>query len=184
MNHPSQWVGTRSIRVPNNLPAKWGRGWNAPLPGSWSRYSAFRGGAFFLHLVAADVRPRHPDSEKSQSRLTSAATAQGSPCAILDKLCGLSLAEWSYIGYDRRHIGPMAQDFHAAFPWSGDERTLNSADLDGVALAAIQGLNEKVESGERKAKAEIESLKAENAELKQRLGRLEQLVAGRMGGER
>jgi hypothetical protein len=38
----------------------------------------------------------------------------------------------------------MAQDFHAAFPWSGDERTLNTADLHGVALAAIQGLNQKL----------------------------------------
>ena len=39
----------------------------------------------------------------------------------------------------------MAQDFHALFPLSDSDVTLNSADLDGVALAAIQGLNQKLE---------------------------------------
>jgi hypothetical protein len=63
----------------------------------------------------------------------------------------------------------MAQDFHEAFPWSGDERTLNSADLDGVALAAIQGLNQKLTE-------ELKRRDAENAELRQRLVQLERLV--------
>jgi hypothetical protein len=36
--------------------------------------------------------------------------------SVLDKVCRLPLAEWSYKGYAQRHIGAMAQDFHALFP--------------------------------------------------------------------
>jgi DNA-binding transcriptional MerR regulator len=55
-------------------------------------------------------------------------------------------------------------------------------DADGVALAAIQGLNEKVESGKWKAESRMQKLEAENTELKERLERLEQLLARQTGG--
>jgi hypothetical protein len=55
-------------------------------------------------------------------------------------VAALPLSWWVYKGYDVRHIGPMAQDFHAAFDLGRDEKGLDGADLDGVALAAIQGL--------------------------------------------
>ena len=57
-----------------------------------------------------------------------------------------------------------------------DERHISSVDADGVALAAIQGLNEKVESGKRKTETRMEQLEKENVELKARLGVLEQLL--------
>ena len=89
---------------------------------------------------------------------------------VLDKVCGLPITEWNYLGYEQRHIGPMAQDFHAAFPLNTNDTSLNDADLHGVALAAIQGLNQK-----------LEKQRAENAELKQQnnaLGaRLNELAA-------
>jgi hypothetical protein len=50
---------------------------------------------------------------------------------------------------------------------------LNDADLHGVALAAIQGLNQK-----------LEETRAENAELKQRLEKLERLMNRENGGAR
>ena len=50
-------------------------------------------------------------------------------------------------------------------------------DADGVALAAIQGLNEKVESGKQKTESRMERLEAENSELKTRLAALEKLIA-------
>ena len=69
-----------------------------------------------------------------------------------------------------KHIGPYAEDFHAAFGLHGESnRTISSQDLDGVALAAIQGLNLKLEEKQ----AEIDSLKKEFTErfasLEQRL---------------
>jgi flagellar biosynthesis/type III secretory pathway protein FliH len=43
-------------------------------------------------------------------------------------------------------MGPTAQDFQAAFGLGSDEQCIGTVDADGVALAAIQGLNEKVEA--------------------------------------
>jgi len=65
----------------------------------------------------------------------------------------------------------MAQDFQAAFGLNGgDDKHISVVDEGGVALAAIQGLNEKVNEKEAKIQgqaAEIADLKAQLAELKQ-----------------
>jgi hypothetical protein len=54
----------------------------------------------------------------------------------------------------------MAQDFHAAFGLNGSDDThISLVDAQGVALAAIQGLNRKLET--------------ENAALKSALAALE-----------
>ncbi|MBI3782810.1 MAG: tail fiber domain-containing protein [Deltaproteobacteria bacterium] len=62
--------------------------------------------------------------------------------AVLAKVISTPVHEWSYISQDPtiRHIGPMAQDFHAAFHVGEDDRHITNVDADGVALAAIQGL--------------------------------------------
>ena len=92
--------------------------------------------------------------------------------SVLDKLAQMPIFEWSYKGYDQRHIGPMAQDFHKFFPLNENDKALQDADLHGVALAAIQGLNQKVEEQTIAAKQKD----AEIAELKMRLEKLEQLI--------
>jgi len=96
--------------------------------------------------------------------------------AVLQKVAQLPVSEWSYKGYDQRHIGAMAQDFHELFPLNGDDKVLNDADLHGVELAAIKGLNEKVETGSQNSEGRMQKLEAENAELKQSLAELKQLV--------
>ena len=91
------------------------------------------------------------------------------PREVLEKVARLPLTEWNYKGYADKHVGPMAQDFHAAFPFNDNDKMLNSADVAGVSLAAIQGLNQKVEaqSAQMQAKdAEIQDLKQSVAELK------------------
>jgi hypothetical protein len=67
---------------------------------------------------------------------------------VLEKLAELPVSTWSYEaqGSGVRHIGPMAQDFARAFGVGEDERHITSIDADGVALAAIKGLNERVEA--------------------------------------
>ncbi len=83
---------------------------------------------------------------------------------VLAKVAALPITEWQYKKQsDARHIGPMAQDFHAAFGTGRDDKHIASVDADGVALAAIQGLNEKLEE----KSAEVESLKQSVAELKE-----------------
>ncbi|MFN3409175.1 MAG: tail fiber domain-containing protein [Limisphaerales bacterium] len=101
------------------------------------------------------------------------------PAQVLDKVLALPLQEWIYQADPKRsrHLGPMAQDFHAAFGLGQDDTSIATVDADGVALAAIQGLNQKVESREQKTEMEMAELRAENAALKARLEKLEQLLS-------
>jgi hypothetical protein len=55
----------------------------------------------------------------------------------------------------------MAQDFALAFHVGEDDKHITTVDADGVAFAAIQGLNQKVEQRE----SEIHELKARLADL-------------------
>jgi hypothetical protein len=69
------------------------------------------------------------------------------PKKILEKVVGLSVTEWNYkTDPSRRYVGPMAQDFHAAFGLAGSKDTsISPVDMHGVTIAAIQGLNQKVD---------------------------------------
>lgn len=93
------------------------------------------------------------------------------PDAVLARVAALPLSEWSYReDPEVRHVGPMAQDFKAAFNLGEGDRHIAMVDADGVALAAIQGLNRKVEeqAAELKARdARLGRLEAELAELRQ-----------------
>ena len=66
----------------------------------------------------------------------------------------------------------MAQDFYAAFAIGPDDKHIATVDADGVALAAIQGLNQKVEE----QGAALKSKDARIAELEQRLSAIEALL--------
>ena len=120
-------------------------------------------------------------SDRSAKENFAAVQAQ----TVLAEVSSLPITEWNYKTdrQDVRHLGPMAQDFRAAFGLDGaDDKHISVVDEGGVALAAIQGLNEKVESGKQKAETQIQELKAENAELKARLEKLEQLMNEENGG--
>ena len=67
---------------------------------------------------------------------------------------------------EARHIGPTAQDFQNTFDVGNDDKSIATIDADGAALAAIQGLNEKLEQ-------QLEQKETEIAELRQRLKSLE-----------
>jgi len=97
---------------------------------------------------------------------------------VLQKVVALPVQTWNYKSQAAgiRHIGPMAQDFQAAFGVGESDTGIATVDADGVALAAIQGLNEKVEVSGQRSKARIQKLEAENSELKQRLADLERAV--------
>ncbi|MBC8095981.1 MAG: tail fiber domain-containing protein [Akkermansiaceae bacterium] len=106
---------------------------------------------------------------------------------VLSKVAALPITEWNYKNDASgvHHIGPMAQDFYAAFQLNGaDDKHISVVDAGGVALAAIQGLNEKVEVGGQRSEVRIKKLEAENAELKQRLEKLEQFMNQKNGGDR
>lgn len=93
--------------------------------------------------------------------------------AVLDKVVRMPITEWNLKSQapSIRHMGAMAQDFKAAFGLGHDDKSISTSDADGVALAAIQGLNQK-----------LEEQRAENAALKRRLEKLEQLMNDQAGG--
>ena len=85
-----------------------------------------------------------------------------SPSQILDKVLQLPVCEWSYkIDSATRHIGPMAQDFYAGFNVGTDDKHIAPIDESGVAFAAIQGSNQKL----NEKAARIEELEKKLDEL-------------------
>jgi hypothetical protein len=104
---------------------------------------------------------------------------------VLERIAAMPILTWNYKAQDAsiRHIGPMAQDFSAAFNLGEDDLRINTIDIDGVALVAIQGLYEVV----KEQNARIAALRIENdaqlvekdkeiAGLVERLERLERTV--------
>jgi hypothetical protein len=90
------------------------------------------------------------------------------PAEVLEKVAALPICRWNFKQDPNvEHVGPMAQDFHAAFGLGADDKHIATVDADGVALAAIQGLNEK-----------LEEKTARIAELEARLAGLEKLIQG------
>jgi hypothetical protein len=88
--------------------------------------------------------------------------------SILEKLARIPVQRWNYKGEPddaTPHVGPMAQDFKAAFFPSRDDKVITTLEFDGVELAAIQGLNQK-----------LEEQRVENAELKRELAELKKVV--------
>jgi hypothetical protein len=83
--------------------------------------------------------------------------------AILDKVATLPIERWSYKSERGvRHVGPMAQDFYAAFGVGEDDKHITSIDEDGVALAAIKALH--AENGALHTHVGV--LDVENAQLR------------------
>lgn len=95
--------------------------------------------------------------------------------AVLEKLAQVPVQRWHYKGEGDQaspHLGPMAQDFKAAFYPGRDDKTITTLEFDGVELAAIQGLNQKLEAEARNKDARIGALEESVAELKVMLGKL------------
>lgn len=95
--------------------------------------------------------------------------------SVLAKVVAMPVTEWNYKddGTDKKHIGPVAQDFYAAFGLNGDDdKHISVVDEGGVALAAIQGLNQKIEE----QMSELKQKQVEIAELKMRLEKIERIL--------
>jgi hypothetical protein len=83
---------------------------------------------------------------------------------VLEKVARLPVSTWSYKTDDPsvRHLGPMAQDFRAAFGLGDTDRSYYSIDAHGVTLAAIKALYEQMQAQD----ARIGRLERENAQLR------------------
>lgn len=100
---------------------------------------------------------------------------------VLGRLRTLPITTWSYKveSDDVRHLGPTAQDFHAAFGLGSDPTAIAGIDEAGVALAAAQALDARTtEQNTRITALEQRNaqLERENAEMKARLERIEAVL--------
>jgi hypothetical protein len=87
---------------------------------------------------------------------------------VLRKVAALPIQSWAYkteLGKPR-HVGPVAQDFHAAFGLGSTDTGITEVDLAGINMTAIQALA-----------AENQRLKQALADTNARLERLERALA-------
>jgi hypothetical protein len=86
--------------------------------------------------------------------------------AVLESVARLPVSTWSYKSDDPsvRHMGPMAQDFKAAFGLGDTDRAYYPIDAHGVTLASIQALYERMQELD----VRIQRLEQENKGLRDR----------------
>ncbi|MGD9904660.1 MAG: tail fiber domain-containing protein [Vicinamibacterales bacterium] len=92
---------------------------------------------------------------------------------LLARLAAMPIREWNYRMQDAgvRHVGPTAQDFHAAFGLGEDPLRISTIDADGIALAGVGALAR-----------EHAALEAELAVLRAELAALRELVVAAPAG--
>lgn len=89
---------------------------------------------------------------------------------ILRKVANLNIEHWNYNDREQniRHIGPMAQDFMAAFNVGDSDRHIHMVDANGVNMAAIKALNTRLEEKD----VQIQTLQEQLGEVMKRLDKL------------
>jgi hypothetical protein len=92
---------------------------------------------------------------------------------ILNRLLALEVSEWRFKddAAKKRHVGPVAEDFSAAFDL-GDGRRISLLDASGITIAAIQGLYAELEA----RSAELSEIREAKRLLEERVAALERLL--------
>lgn len=113
---------------------------------------------------------------------------------VLARLRNVPVTSWSYLTQDAsiRHMGPVAQDFRAAFGLGENDVTINSIDIDGVNLAGVKALDARTLEHARmittlrgqvndnaRLRDQVVELTRQNEDLKRRLERLEAALGGK-----
>ncbi|MFB7470586.1 hypothetical protein [Kitasatospora sp. NPDC056184] len=97
-------------------------------------------------MASTFLSPRPPRTERDQP-LTRAQIL-----ALLDEL---PVSEWRYDwDPDTLHIGPMAQDWRAAFGYGRRATTIDVVDANGVLIAAVQELSRRLRALEQQHAAQ------------------------------
>ncbi len=157
---------------------------NAASNGSWT-YTVTNGGIFQINASGSGTPIELQLSEGGDMTIGGTLTENSSRSVktgfesldtrqILERLATMPVLVWSY-SYDEdgtRHIGPMAEDFYAAFNVGPDDKHIAPSDKAGVALAAIQGLNQAFQEKDAEKDAEIEALNARIEKLESALALL------------
>jgi hypothetical protein len=85
---------------------------------------------------------------------------------ILARVVSLPVTQWNYRNEPGvRRIGPVAQDFHAAFGLGNSDKTIATGDESGVALAAIQGLHQLMREKDARIEQQQQAIDAQRREI-------------------
>lgn len=136
--------------------------------GGYRLFSGASSGVF----LAANGTAWATISDKNAKKNFAAVNAE----AVLDKLASVPVEQWNYKWESNDatpNIGPMAQDFVAAFYPGRDDKSITTLEFDGVELAAIKGLNEKLEKAVEGKDLQLEKQQQEISDLQARLSSLE-----------
>ncbi len=142
-----------------------------------NQFVARASGGFVFYTSATNTGVILPPGSGSWSTMSDRNAKEDfaaiNPRAVLARVASLPLTTWSYkTEQGVRHIGPMAQDFYVTFKVGEDNKHIADVDEGGVALAAIQGLNNKMEEQLKARDAEIEQLQKTVAQLKAAMHKL------------
>ncbi|WP_420128185.1 tail fiber domain-containing protein [Longimicrobium sp.] len=98
---------------------------------------------------------------------------------VLSRIRTIPITTWTMIGGDRtvRHLGPVAEDFYAAFPLGLGETTIGMGDIDGVNLAAAKALEARTVRLQQQLDDRTARVQALEALLAQAMARLDQMDA-------
>ena len=86
---------------------------------------------------------------------------------VLRKVATMPITTWNWRSQDPliRHMGPMAQDFAAAFGLGETPKGISTIDADGVALAAIQGLAQELTARDARIERQRLQIKAQQRRI-------------------
>ena len=137
--------------------------------------------------VTSDEPFYAPEFNTTSARAAKTAIQPVDPQGVLEDVESLSVRTWEFDDREGgRHMGPMAGDFAERFELGDGEDSIATVDADGVALAAIQGLAERLrEENERLSNTlatvvdRLDELEAENDALEKRLARIDGDVGSR-----
>ena len=140
--------------------------WSFANPGSGFRLSRQGSGVVEMeitndgNLIIAGLLTEESDVN-SKSNIV-----EVKPAEVLEAVASLPVSRWEYKDSPGEvHMGPMAQDFHAAFGLGATDTGISTLETSGVALAAIKALIE-----------ENRQLKSQMQEMQERYEDVEELV--------
>jgi trimeric autotransporter adhesin len=98
---------------------------------------------------------------------------------VLLRIRTIPITTWNMIGGDRevRQLGPVAEDFYAAFPLGLGETTIGLGNIDGVNLAAAKALEARTVRLQEQLDDRTARVQALEALLAQAMARLDQMDA-------
>jgi hypothetical protein len=149
---------------------------NSPGTGGVSLMRLDSSGNLFVKGSVTATNISNPSDRALKSNFSTV-----NPRTVLERLAAMPVQTWNYKseGEAVRHMGPMAQDFKAAFDLGVDDKTISTVDTAGVTMAAVQGLYQLAQEKDKQIEQltnEAKTLRSELDELRARMLQLEEAL--------